>query len=73
MHNKYLEEFKESGHTDFNEYMIAKFEYLEWAHEEQELWVTHLEKMLMDIYSSGLLKETEFEAILKELHHTLDV
>lgn len=71
--DKYMEEFKASGHTDFGEFMVAKYEYLEYILDCDTMWTTDLERLIVNIHLSGLLAETEFEKQVKDIYNALDV
>lgn len=71
--DKYMEEFEASGHTDFGEFMVAKYEYLEYILDNDVMWTKDLERLIAKIHLSGLLAETEFEKQVKDIYSTLNV
>lgn len=73
MRDRLLLEYEGTGHDTFEDFLIARNEWVDYCFEQSESWAGDLEKLLMNIQRSGLLKDTEFGDKLEELYRILDV
>lgn len=67
-----LLEYEGTGYDSFEEFLLARNDWVDYCFEQSELRANDLEKLLMKIKTSGLLNGTEFEESLLEIYNTLD-